>query len=181
MGTRCRAEDRPPGAGDVASIPRRSTFRRPLGASPPSDLEEVGKSIGRSKRFSLVFLIKDSDVFACLSSIGAPDQIRQRTRARGRGPVTVGIDLGYIKTLLSHAAAVHAGVVVYQEPIDLARIALRTSRSYRQRQRTYRRPTQNELDRIIAAFEANKRQQIPQTYRSLCCGNSDAAARDFSD
>jgi hypothetical protein len=41
----------------------------------------------------------------------------------GAGPVTVGIDLGYIKTILSHAAAVH-GVVVSTEPIDLARIAL---------------------------------------------------------
>ena len=33
--------------------------------------------------------------------------------------MTVGIDLGYIKTILSHAAAVH-GVVVSTEPIDLA-------------------------------------------------------------
>ncbi len=37
--------------------------------------------------------------------------------------MTVGIDLGYIKTILSHAAAVH-GVVISTEPIDLARIAL---------------------------------------------------------
>ena len=36
----------------------------------------------------------------------------------------VDIDLGYIKTILSHAAAVH-GVDVSTEPIDLTRIALR--------------------------------------------------------
>jgi hypothetical protein len=41
----------------------------------------------------------------------------------GAGPVTVGIDLGYIKTILSHAAAVHS-VVLSTEPIDPARIAL---------------------------------------------------------
>ena len=41
----------------------------------------------------------------------------------GAGPVTIGIDLGYIKTILSHAAAVH-GVVLSVEPIVLARIAL---------------------------------------------------------
>jgi hypothetical protein len=44
----------------------------------------------------------------------------------GAGPVTVGIDLGHIKTILSHAAAVH-GVVVSTEPIDLARSALAIS------------------------------------------------------
>jgi hypothetical protein len=47
-----------------------------------------------------------------------------KARAReGAGPVTLGIDLGYIKTILSHAAAVH-GVVLSTEPIALARIAL---------------------------------------------------------
>jgi hypothetical protein len=74
--------------------------------------------------------------------------------------VTVGIDLGYIKTILSHAAAVH-GVVVSTEPIDLARIALARLGLVGKGNERDRRPTQDELDRIVSAFEANIRQQIP--------------------
>jgi hypothetical protein len=88
------------------------------------DLEEVGKDIGRFKTASLIFLEER------LGHLRLPELDRERfikfgkERAlEGAGPVTVGIDLGYIKTILSHAAAVH-GVVVSTEPIDLARIAL---------------------------------------------------------
>lgn len=44
--------------------------------------------------------------------------------AQGAGPVTLGIDIGMIKLVLSHAAAVHE-VPVTIEPINLARIALK--------------------------------------------------------
>jgi hypothetical protein len=46
--------------------------------------------------------------------IGAAGRIEVRMHgqamraAEGAGPVTVGMDLGYIKTVLTHAAAVHA-------------------------------------------------------------------------
>lgn len=43
--------------------------------------------------------------------------------AEGAGPVTIGMDLGYIKTILTHAAAVH-GIAVSVEPLNLARVAL---------------------------------------------------------
>ncbi|WP_298378374.1 hypothetical protein [Azospirillum sp.] len=43
--------------------------------------------------------------------------------AQGADPVTLGIDVGMIKLVLSHAAAVH-GVPITIEPVDLARIAL---------------------------------------------------------
>jgi hypothetical protein len=79
------------------------------------DLEEVGKAIGRSKTASFTFLDKK------LGHLRLPELDRERFikfgKARaleGAGPVTVGIDLGYIKTILSHAAAVH-GVVVSTE------------------------------------------------------------------
>jgi DNA-binding transcriptional LysR family regulator len=49
--------------------------------------------------------------------------IWESARQRGVGPVTAAIDLGYIKTILSHAAAVH-DIVVSTESIGLARIAL---------------------------------------------------------
>jgi integrase len=124
-------------------------------------LEEVGKDIGRSKTASLIFLDER------LGHLRLPELDRERFikfgKARaleGAGPVTVGIDLGYIKTILSHAAAVH-GVVLSTEPIDLARIALGRLGLVGKGEERDRRPTQDELDRIISALEANIRQQIP--------------------
>ena len=38
--------------------------------------------------------------------------------------MTLGIDIGFVKLILAHAAAVH-GLPVKVEPVDLARIALR--------------------------------------------------------
>src|SRR5262249_12925827 len=89
-----------------------------------ADLQEVGKRIGRSKTASLTFLerrlgrLRLSELDReCLIQFG-----KERAR-EGAGPVTLGIDLGYIKTILCHAAAVH-GIVVSTENINLARIAL---------------------------------------------------------
>jgi len=80
--------------------------------------------MGRSKTASLIFLEKR------LGRFKLPELDRERLiqfgkeRAReGAGPVTLGIDLGYIKTILSHAAAVH-GIVLSSESTNLARIAL---------------------------------------------------------
>ena len=88
------------------------------------DLQGVGKRIGRSKGVSLTFLEHR------LGRLRIPEldrgwliQFGKERASEGAGPVTVGIDLGYIKTILSHAAAVH-GVVLSIEPIVLARIAL---------------------------------------------------------
>ena len=68
--------------------------------------------------------------------------------------------LALTKTILSHAAAVH-GVVLSTEPIALARIALARLGLVRKGNERDRRPTQEELDRLIAAFYANSIQQIP--------------------
>jgi integrase len=126
-----------------------------------ADLQEVGKRLGRSKSASLTFLERR------LGQLRLPDLDRERLiqfgkeRAReGAGPVTVGIDLGYIKTILSHAAAVH-GIVVSTESIGLARIALTRLGLVGKGKERDRRPTQVELDRLIAAFDSNPRQQIP--------------------
>jgi hypothetical protein len=42
---------------------------------------------------------------------------------QGAGPVTLGIDIGVIKMIITHAAAVH-GPDISPEPVDLARVAL---------------------------------------------------------
>jgi integrase len=125
------------------------------------DLKEVGKPIGRSKAASLALLEKR------LGRLRLPELDRARLiqfgkeRAReGAGPVTLGIDLGYVKTILSHAAAVH-GLILSVEHIVLARIALARLGLVGKGNERDRRPTQHELDRLVAAFEANPRQQIP--------------------
>jgi integrase len=126
-----------------------------------TDLKEVGKPIGRSKAASLTLLEKR------LGRLRLPDLDRARLiqfgkeRAReGAGPVTLGIDLGYIKTILSHAAAVH-GVTLSIEPVALARVALARLSLVGKGSERDRRPTQDELDRLIAGFGANRPQQIP--------------------
>jgi hypothetical protein len=122
MGHRYRAANRSPGTDDDTPI---SQLFGDLIALHRQDLKEVGKDIGRSKTASLIFLDER------LGHLRLTELDRERFikfgKARaleGAGPVTVGIDLGYIKTILSHAAAVH-GVDVSTEPIDLTRIALR--------------------------------------------------------
>ncbi|CAN7311493.1 hypothetical protein LJR225_001724 [Phenylobacterium sp. LjRoot225] len=68
------------------------------------------------------------------------------------GGVTSGMDLGYIRLVISHAAAVH-GLEVSPEPVDLARIALKRLRLVgkgRERdRRTFRRLPEGR-DRPIA-------------------------------
>jgi integrase len=63
-------------------------------------------------------------------------------------------------TILSHTAAVH-GVNLSVEPIALARIALARLGLVGKRDERERRPTQDEIDRLIAAYDANRFQQIP--------------------
>ncbi len=126
-----------------------------------ADLHEVGKPIGRSKAATLRFL--ESRLGACKISELDRERLIQfgKERAReGAGPVTLGIDLGYIKTIFSHAAAVH-GIPLLMEPIVLARIALARLDLVGKGNERDRRPTQEELDRILAALEANPRQLIP--------------------
>lgn len=74
--------------------------------------------------------------------------------------MTLSIDLGYIRTILVHAAAVH-GVEVPTEQVMLARVALRRLGLIGKGQERDRRPTQDELDRIIAYNDNNPRQGIP--------------------
>jgi hypothetical protein len=120
------------------------------------DLQGVGKRIGRSKGVSPTFLEHR------LGRLRIPELDRGRLiqfgkeRAReGAGPVTVGIDLGYIKTILSHVAAVD-GVVLSIEPIVVARIALGRLGLVGKGNERDRRPTQSGR-----GFEFNPYQKIP--------------------
>src|SRR3546814_11147305 len=86
-------------------------------------MREVGKAPRRSKRFTL------NALKARLGKVKLKDLTRERLiqfgkdRAKeGAGPVTLSADLGYLKLVLPHAAAV-PGVDLKVEPVALARCA----------------------------------------------------------
>ncbi len=88
------------------------------------DLKEVGKAPRRTKAFTLDALQSK------LGSVKIGDLTRERLiqfgkdRAKeGADGVTISMDIGYIKLVISHAAAVH-GIEISPEPVDLARITL---------------------------------------------------------
>lgn len=86
---------------------------------------DVGKAPLRSKAATLD-LLKRQLGNCNMASLDRERLIRfgrDRT-AQGAGPVTLGIDIGMIKLILSHAAAVQ-GLPVKLEPVHLARIALK--------------------------------------------------------
>ena len=126
-----------------------------------ADMKEVGKCPRRSKAFTLAALKK------ALGRVRFAELDRQRliafgkSRARqGAGPTTVGMDFTYLKTVISHAAAVH-GIAVSSESVDLARLALKRLGIIGKGRERSRRPTQDELERIIAHLDSNPRQAIP--------------------
>jgi integrase len=123
----------------------------------------VGKPPLRSKAATLEALKRD--LGKC--RIGHLDRSRLidfgRARAEaGAGPVTLGIDIGAIKLVLTHAAAVH-GLDVSSEPVDLARIALKRLGLIGKGNERDRRPTRRKLERLPRLFDANPRLTIPMT------------------
>jgi integrase len=125
------------------------------------DLREVCKPLRRSKAHTLAFLWRRLGLtaFERLSREVLVDYGRGRAR-EGAGPVTVSTELSYLNTIVTHAAAVH-GVCISKEPIELARVALRRLRLVGKSDERDRRPTQGELDALIAYFEGKPRQLIP--------------------
>ena len=126
-----------------------------------TDMKEVLRAPRRSKAFTLDALKTK------LGKLKLKDLTRERLiqfgkdRAKeGAGPVTISMDIGYIKLVVSHAAAVH-GVRVQVEPIDLARIALKRLGLVGKGRERDRRPTLDELQALADYFASNSRQIIP--------------------
>lgn len=126
-----------------------------------ADLAEVGKPLLRSKAMCLEKLSRTLGRER-LSNITRQRLIEfgKQRASEGAGPMTLSIDLGYIRTILVHAAAVH-GIEVPTEQVMLARVALRRLGLIGKGQERDRRPTQDELDRIIAHNDNKHRQVIP--------------------
>jgi hypothetical protein len=125
------------------------------------DMREVGKPPRRSKAAVMASLKTK------LGSVKLPALNRERLiefgrkRAKqGAGPATLAIDLSFIRTIMTHAVAVH-GIEVSAEEARLARVALSHLNLVGKSKERDRRPTQDELDELIEYFETNRRQFIP--------------------
>jgi integrase len=126
-----------------------------------ADMKEIGRPPRRSKA-AVMATLKIS-----LGGVKLPALNRERLiefgrkRAKeGAGPATLAIDISSIRTIVSHAAAVH-GIKASAEEVRLARIALKHLRLVGKSTERDRRPTLNELDELIEYFEKNSRQIIP--------------------
>lgn len=128
-----------------------------------ADMKEVGKAPGRSKDATLRMLKRELGS----SYLGEIDRDRivrfgRARAAQGAGPTTLGIDIGTIKLVIQHAAAVH-GITVRVEPVDLGRHALKRLGLVGKSKERDRRPTDDELKKLFACWDANDRQLIPMS------------------
>ncbi|HEX4294204.1 MAG TPA: hypothetical protein VHZ29_08725, partial [Rhizomicrobium sp.] len=116
------------------------------------DMKDVGKPPQRSKSATLEMLQRRLGALS-LSQLDRERLIRfGRDRAKeGAGPVTIGMDLGAIKLVIGHAAAVH-GIDVSIEPVQLARTALKQLGLIGKGNERDRRPTDDELTTLFAHF-----------------------------
>ena len=91
---------------------------------------EVGKPPRRSKAATLTTLKRDlgKEKIGHLDRQQLIDYGKMRAE-QGAGPVTLGIDIGVIKMIITHAAAVH-GLDISPEPVDLACVASLSKRPF---------------------------------------------------
>ncbi|SUW16947.1 Site-specific recombinase XerC [Brevundimonas diminuta] len=125
------------------------------------DMKSVGKAPRRSKAATLRMLKTrlGGKKIAQLDRQLFIDFGRERA-SEGAGPMTLSIDIGAIKLILSHAAAVH-GLTVSIEAIDMARLALKRLCLIGKGVERDRRPSDEELERLISHFDEKPRQTIP--------------------
>ena len=80
--------------------------------------------------------------------------------------MTLGIDIGVIKMIITHAAALR-GLDISPEPVDLARVALKRLGLIGKGTERDRRPSTDELNRLFRCFDDNERLTLPMNRRSL--------------
>lgn len=127
------------------------------------DLGTYGKPLRRSKEAVLRRLEIElgSEPVANLTRERLIRYGRERVEA-GAGPATLAIDLSFIGTVLTHAAAMH-GLQVNTEAVRLARVALRRMGAIGRGQERDRRPTEDELKALFEHFDDNTRNTMPMT------------------
>jgi integrase len=126
-----------------------------------TDMCEVGRAPRRSKAYCLDKLTASVGQIK-LNALTRENLIAyaKRRSAAGAGPVTIGMELGYIRTVMIHASAVH-GLAVSTDPIDMARVALKRLGLIGKGHERSRRPSPDELDRILQYLDDRPRQAIP--------------------
>jgi hypothetical protein len=102
-----------------------------------------------------------------LGNVKLPALNRERRIEFGRkrakqdaGPATLAIDMSFIRTIITHAAAVQ-GIEVSAEEARLARVALSHLNLVGKSNERDRRPTQDELDELIEYL----RRTVGNSYR----------------
>ena len=117
------------------------------------DLLEVGKPLRRSKRAVLSALKQELGAIR-ISNLDRGELIRygKKRAGQGAGPVTLAVDLSYLRTILTHAAAIH-GIPVNTECVRLARTALTHLGLVGRSNERDRRPTVEEVNALISYFD----------------------------
>lgn len=125
------------------------------------DMAAIGKAPGQSKVDQLNRLKRElgKTRVTALDRLKLIDYGRKRA-ANGVSPGTLNGDIGAIKLVVSHAAAVQ-GMRVAVDQIDMARIALKRLGLVGKGVERDRRPTNDELTRIIAYLEARPTMKLP--------------------
>src|SRR5262249_17830104 len=110
------------------------------------DMREIGRPPRRSKAAVMTSLkmALGGVKFSALNRERLIEFGRKQAK-EGAGPATLAIDLSFIRTIASHAAAVQ-GIEASAEEVRLARIALKHLRLVGKSNERDRRPTQDELD-----------------------------------
>ncbi len=125
------------------------------------DMKEVGRPLGRTKAYSLELL--KNRLGRCKFENLDRERIIQFGKDRaseGAGPVTVSMDIGYIRTLLTDGAAIH-GLPLSPEQVDLARTALKRLGLVGKSNERDRRPTDDELEALFRHFRTKGKTCFP--------------------
>lgn len=125
------------------------------------DLAELGKPLGRSKDYVLSRLKEDIGRTP-VTDLTKSELIAfgKRRAKEGAGPATLAIDFSFIGTVLTHANAIH-DVETDLEQHRLARYALRRLGLIAKSDERDRRPTADELKRILHYLDTAPRVEIP--------------------
>jgi len=127
------------------------------------DLAKFGQPLRRSKD-QVLKRLKVELGSETVSNLTRERLIRygRERRDDGAGPATLAIDISFIGTVLTHAAAMH-GLRVDTEGVRLARVALRRMGAVGKGDERDRRPTADELETLYEAFDDNPRNTMPMT------------------
>ncbi len=128
-----------------------------------ADMTEVAKPPGRSKTATLNMLKRELGKYK-MTELDRDLLVKfgRKRAGQGAGPVTLNMDVGAVKLVLQHAAAVH-GLPVRVEPIELARVALKRLGLVGKSNERDRRPTEEELEKLMDHWDSNDRQLIPMS------------------